>query len=155
VYERARGSYSVIAQVASLGMVAFRDPNGIRPLCMGKRETPQGTEWMFASESVALTGCGFDLVRDVAPGEAIWIDVEGELHSRQCETPAQLMPCLFEFVYFARPDSTVDGISVYDARLNMGEYLGDKVAKTVRLSDIDVVMPIPDSSRPSAMQLAD
>ncbi|NHC62439.1 amidophosphoribosyltransferase [Paenalcaligenes suwonensis] len=155
VYKRARGSYSVIAQVASLGMVAFRDPNGIRPLCMGKRETKHGTEWMFASESVALTGCGFDLVRDVAPGEAIWIDVKGQLHSRQCMPSAQLMPCLFEFVYFARPDSTVDGISVYDARLNMGEYLGDKVAKTLRLSEIDVVMPIPDSSRPSAMQLAD
>ncbi len=154
VHRRAKGAYAVIAQVASFGMVAFRDPNGIRPLCLGKRETDLGVEWMVASESVALTGCEFDLVRDINPGEAIFIDLDGNLSSRQCADQPRLVPCVFEYVYFARPDSTLDQISVYDARLNMGEYLGDKLAKTLRLGDIDVVMPIPDSSRPSAMQLA-
>src|SRR5690606_31754767 len=128
--------------------------NGIRPLCLGRRETELGDEWMVASESVALTGCEFDLVRDIAPGEAIFIDLDGKLSSRQCAEHTRLAPCIFEYVYFARPDSTVDQVSIYDARLNMGKYLGDKVAKTLRLGDIDVVMPIPDSSRPSAMQLA-
>lgn len=154
VHQRARGAYAVIAQIANFGMVAFRDPHGIRPLCLGKRQTKQGLEWMLASESVALTGCGFELVRDVAPGEAIYIDLDGHMQAAQCAEAPRLIPCLFEYVYFARPDSTMDGISIYDARLNMGEYLGAKVAKTLRLSDIDVVMPIPDSSRQSAMQLA-
>lgn len=154
VHQRARGAYAVISQIANFGMVAFRDPNGIRPLCLGQRDTDQGTEWMLASESVALTGCGFELVRDVAPGEAIIIDQQGQLHSRQCAENPSLNPCVFEYVYFARPDSTLDGISIYDARLHMGEYLADKVAKSLRLAQIDVVMPIPDSARPSAMQLA-
>ena len=154
VHTRAKGAYAVIAQIANFGMVAFRDPNGIRPLCLGKRDTELGVEWMVASESVALTGCEFDLVRDIEPGEAVFIDANGNLSSRQCAEHPCLVPCVFEYVYFARPDSTVDGISIYDARLNMGKYLGDKVAKTLRLADIDVVMPIPDSSRPSAMQLA-
>jgi amidophosphoribosyltransferase len=109
---------------------------------------------MAASESVALTGCGFTLVRDVAPGEAVFIDLEGNFSSRQCAQDTALTPCVFEYVYFARPDSLMDGVSIYDARLNMGEYLADNVAKSLRLGDIDVVMPIPDSSRPSAMQLA-
>lgn len=155
VHRRARGGYAVIAHISSFGMVAFRDPHGIRPLCLGKRETENGVEWMLASESVALTGCGFALVRDIAPGEAVVITEDGTLRSQQCAEPgAEHTPCVFEYVYFARPDSVMDGVSIYAARLHMGEYLADKVAKTLRLSDIDVVMPIPDSSRPSAMQLA-
>lgn len=154
VHRRARGAYAVISQIANFGMVAFRDPNGIRPLCLGRHESELGTEWMLASESVALTGCGFELVRDVAPGEAIIIDLQGNLHSRQCADNPRLHPCIFEYVYFARPDSSLDGISIYDARLHMGEYLADNVAKSLRLAEIDVVMPIPDSARPSAMQLA-
>lgn len=154
VHRRARGAYAVISQIANFGMVAFRDPNGIRPLCLGRNDSELGTEWMLASESVALTGCGFELVRDVEPGEAIIIDLDGNLHSRQCAEHARLNPCVFEYVYFARPDSTLDGISIYDARLHMGEYLADNVAKSLRLAEIDVVMPIPDSARPSAMQLA-
>ncbi len=154
VHRRAKGAYAVIAQIASYGMVAFRDPHGIRPLCLGRLETDKGVEWMVASESVALTGCGFTLVRDVQPGEAIFIDLDGKLSSKQCAEHPALTPCVFEYVYFARPDSLMDGVSIYDARLNMGEYLGDNVAKSLRLGEIDVVMPIPDSSRPSAMQLA-
>lgn len=154
VHKRAKGSYAVIAQIAHYGIVAFRDPNGIRPLCIGSQLTPEGKEWMIASESVAVTGCGFHLERDVAPGEAIFIDLEGNIQCHQGAEQTQLSPCIFEYVYFARPDSTIDGVSVYDARLKMGEYLGDKLAKNLRLADIDVVMPIPDSARPSAMQLA-
>lgn len=154
VHRRAKGAYAVIAQIASYGLVAFRDPYGIRPLCIGRMETDQGVEWMLASESVALTGCGYTLVRDVEPGEAVFIDLDGNFSSRQCAEHPSLTPCVFEYVYFARPDSVMDGVSIYDARLNMGEYLGDNVAKALRLGDIDVVMPIPDSSRPSAMQLA-
>ncbi|MGE8641254.1 MAG: amidophosphoribosyltransferase, partial [Achromobacter sp.] len=114
----------------------------------------EGTEWMVASESVALEGSGFVFVRDVDPGEAVFIDLDGRFVSRQCAENPQLVPCIFEYVYFARPDSLIDGVSVYDARLRMGEYLADKVARNMRLGDIDVVMPIPDSSRPAAMQLA-
>src|SRR5690606_35576294 len=154
VHRRAKGAYAVIAQIANYGMVAFRDPHGIRPLCMGSNDSGQGVEWMVASESVALTGCGFTLERDIAPGEAVFIDLDGNVSSRQCAPAPVHTPCVFEYVYFARPDSLMDGVSIYDARLNMGEYLGDNVAKSLRLGDIDVVMPIPDSSRPSAMQLA-
>jgi amidophosphoribosyltransferase len=154
VHRRTKGAYAVIAQIASFGMVAFRDPYGIRPLCLGSLETDDGIEWMIASESVALTGCGYTLVRDIAPGEAVLIDLDGNVSSRQCADSPVFTPCVFEYVYFARPDSVMDGVSIYDARLHMGEYLADNVAKTLRLGDIDVVMPIPDSSRPSAMQLA-
>lgn len=154
VHRRAKGAYAVIAQIAHYGLVAFRDPNGIRPLCIGSQLTSEGKEWMIASESVAVTGCGFHLERDVLPGEAIFIDLKGNVQRHQCAESTQLSPCVFEYVYFARPDSTLDGVSVYDARLKMGEYLGNKVAKQLRLADIDVVMPIPDSARPSAMQLA-
>ncbi|MBV6272019.1 amidophosphoribosyltransferase [Alcaligenaceae bacterium CGII-47] len=155
VHRRARGGYAVIAHISSFGMVAFRDPHGIRPLCLGRRDTNKGAEWMLASESVALTGCGFSLVRDIAPGEAVVIAEDGTLSSQQCaQSDAIHTPCVFEYVYFARPDSVMDGVSIYAARLHMGEYLADKVAKSLRLGDIDVVMPIPDSSRPSAMQLA-
>lgn len=154
LHQRARGAYAVIALISSYGLVAFRDPYGIRPLCIGKMDTPEGVDWMIASESVALTGCGYSFVRDVEPGEAVFIDLDGNLVSRQCAENPQLVPCAFEYVYFARPDSVLDGVPVYDARLNMGENLAEKVAKNLRLGDIDVVMPIPDSSRPSAMQLA-
>ena len=143
-----------MAQISGYGLLAFRDPNGIRPLCIGRMETDEGTEWMVASESVALEGSGFVFVRDVDPGEAVFIDLDGRFVSRQCAENPQLVPCIFEYVYFARPDSLIDGVSVYDARLRMGEYLADKVARNMRLGDIDVVMPIPDSSRPAAMQLA-
>ncbi|MGO3132023.1 MAG: amidophosphoribosyltransferase, partial [Alcaligenes sp.] len=154
VHRRARGAYAVVSQIADFGLVAFRDPNGIRPLCLGRNMTDKGEEWMVASESVAVTGCGFELIRDVEPGEAIIVDLDGNLTSRQCAENPRLNPCVFEYVYFARPDSTVDGVSVYDARLRMGVYLAENVAKNLRLADIDVVMPIPDSARPSAMQLA-
>ncbi len=154
LHKRVRGAYAVVAQISGYGLLAFRDPNGIRPLCIGRMETDEGVEWMVASESVALDGSGFAFVRDVAPGEAVFIDLDGRFASRQCAENPQLVPCIFEYVYFARPDSLIDGVSVYDARLRMGEYLADKVARNMRLGDIDVVMPIPDSSRPAAMQLA-
>jgi len=154
VHARCRGAYAVIAQIANFGMVAFRDPYGIRPLCVGTNETDQGTEWMVASESVALTGCGFSRLRDVEPGEALIIDLDRNMRSRQCAQAPILTPCVFEYVYFARPDSFMDGVSVYNARLQMGEYLGVNVARSLRLGEIDVVMPIPDSARPAAMQLA-
>lgn len=154
VHQRVKGAYAVVAQISGYGMLAFRDPHGIRPLCIGRQETEEGVEWMAASESVALEGSGFAFVRDVEPGEAIFVDLDGRMTSRQCADNAQLVPCIFEYVYFARPDSLIDGVSVYDARLRMGEYLADKVARSMRLGDIDVVMPIPDSSRPAAMQLA-
>ncbi|OZI34992.1 amidophosphoribosyltransferase [Bordetella genomosp. 10] len=154
VHRRVKGAYAVIAQIAGYGLLGFRDPNGIRPLCLGRMEGDEGVEWMLASESVALEGSGFSFVRDIAPGEAVFIDLDGRIVSRQCAENAQLVPCIFEYVYFARPDSLMDGVSVYDARLRMGEYLADNVARRLRLGDIDVVMPIPDSSRPAAMQLA-
>ena len=154
VHKRVRGAYAVVAQIAGYGLLAFRDPNGIRPLCIGRLESDSGVEWMAASESVALEGSGFTFVRDVQPGEAVFIDLDGRLSQRQCAENAQLTPCIFEYVYFARPDSLMDGVSVYDSRLRMGEYLADKLARSLRLGDIDVVMPIPDSSRPAAMQLA-
>ena len=154
VHNRVKGAYAVIAQIAGYGMLAFRDPNGIRPLCLGTQETPQGVEWMFASESVAIEGIGFEFVRDVAPGEAIFIDTEGKVHSRLCADNAILSPCIFEYVYFARPDSSIDGVNVYNCRLRMGELLAQKLARELRLSEIDVVMPIPDSSRPAGMELA-
>jgi len=154
VHQRVRGAYAVVSEIAGYGMLAFRDPNGIRPLCLGRSDTEAGTAWMVASESVALAGSGFEFVRDVAPGEAVFIDQTGRLVAHQCADNPQRSPCIFEYVYFARPDSLIDGVSVYGARLRMGEYLADKVSKTLRLGDIDVVMPIPDSSRPAAMQLA-
>ncbi|OVZ60673.1 amidophosphoribosyltransferase [Pigmentiphaga sp. NML080357] len=154
VHRRVRGAYAVVAEIAGYGMLAFRDPYGIRPLCLGKVETDAGVEWMVASESVTLEGMGFKLERDVAPGEAIFIDLDGRFASRQCADNPQLSPCIFEYVYFARPDSLMDGVSVYGSRLRMGEYLADKVARNLRLGEVDVVMPIPDSARPAAMQLA-
>ncbi|HET9645549.1 MAG TPA: amidophosphoribosyltransferase, partial [Burkholderiaceae bacterium] len=136
------------------GLLAFRDPYGIRPLCFGEMQTPEGAELMVASESVALEGTGHRLIRDVSPGEAIFIDLQGRIHARQCADSSSHHPCMFEYVYLARPDSVMDGISVYQARLNMGETLAQRVVSTMPPSEIDVVIPIPESSRPSAMQLA-
>jgi len=154
LHRRARGAYACVAHIAGHGVLAFRDPFGIRPLCYGAQETDAGTEYMVSSESVALEGLGFKFVRDVAPGEAIFIDLDGNFYSQQCADPVSLNPCIFEYVYFARPDSVLDGVSVYGARLKMGEYLAEKIQREIRTGAIDVVMPIPDSSRPAALQLA-
>ena len=151
VHKRIKGSYAVIALIAGYGLLAFRDPFGIRPLCIGKGA--DGT-YMLASESVALEGTLHTFERDIAPGEAVFIDSDGVVHSEQCAENSQLHPCVFEYVYLARPDSTIDGISVYQARLNMGETLAKRVISTVAPGEIDAVIPSPDSSRPSAMQLA-
>ena len=152
--KRVKGSYAVVALIAGFGLLALRDPFGIRPLCIGRIDTPQGPEWMLASESVALEGLGFTVVRDVQPGEAIYIDMDGNFHSRQCASNASLNPCIFEYVYLARPDSTIDGVTVYNVRMRMGDYLAEKIRAEADVSKIDVVMPIPDSSRPAAMQVA-
>ncbi|WP_059411355.1 amidophosphoribosyltransferase [Cupriavidus basilensis] len=154
MHRRVRGSYAIAAQIAGYGMLAVRDPFGIRPLCLGSVETPTGKEWMVASESVALEGIGYKLERDVAPGEAIFIDLDGKLYTQQCADNPVLTPCIFEYVYLARPDSCIDGVPVYDARLRMGDYLAEKIRSEISGGDIDVVMPIPDSSRPAAMQVA-
>ncbi|CAN7656177.1 amidophosphoribosyltransferase [Trinickia sp. LjRoot230] len=154
VHRRVRGSYAIVSLIAGYGLLAFRDPFGIRPLCLGKLETEEGVEWMVASESVAVEGIGFEFVRDVAPGEAIFIDQQGHLHSQQCAPNASLNPCIFEYVYLARPDSVLDGVPVYNVRLRMGDYLAEKIKRELPDVKIDVVMPIPDSSRPAAMQVA-
>jgi len=151
VQKRIKGSYAVIALIAGQGLLAFRDPFGIRPLCFGKSANG---EFMVASESVALEGTGHELERDLAPGEALFVDMTGKVHTEQCNDNPSLNPCMFEFVYLARPDSVMDGISVYQARLNMGETLAQRVISTMPPNEIDVVIPIPESSRPSAMQLA-
>ena len=152
VHARIKGSYAVIAMIAGHGVLAFRDPFGIRPLCLGRSKA--GCSVMVASESVALEGTGIEFERNVAPGEAVFIDLQGQVHAQQCAASAQLNPCIFEFVYLARPDSVLDNISVYQARLNLGEALAKRVVSTVPPSEIDVVIPIPESSRPSAAQLA-
>ncbi|MEY3229653.1 MAG: hypothetical protein RL474_541, partial [Pseudomonadota bacterium] len=152
--KRVKGSYAVVSLIAGFGLLAFRDPFGIRPLCIGKIDTPDGTEWMVASESVALEGLGYTFVRDVIPGEAIYIDLDGNFHTRQCAPSASLNPCIFEYVYLARPDSTIDGVTVYNVRMRMGDYLAEKIRAETDVSKIDVVMPIPDSSRPAALQVA-
>ena len=154
VHRRLRGSYAVVALIAGHGLLAFRDPFGIRPLCFGVDESTGSGAVMVASESVALEGPGHKLTRDVAPGEAIFVDLEGRIHARQCADHPTLNPCMFEFVYLARPDSVMDGISVYQARLNLGETLAQRLISTMPPNEIDVVIPIPESSRPSAMQLA-
>jgi amidophosphoribosyltransferase len=154
VYRRCRGAYAVVAMIAGYGLLAFRDAHGIRPLVFGRAETEQGYEYMVASESVALDSLGFQVVRDVAPGEAIFIDQDGTFYSFQCVPNATLNPCIFEFVYLARPDSVIDGISVYETRLRMGVSLAEKIRRQYRHLDIDVVIPIPDSSRPAAMELS-
>lgn len=155
VHERIAGSYAVIAMIAGHGMLAFRDPHGIRPLILGKRQAGLvGQEWVVASESLVLESGGYEIVRDVAQGEAIYITMDGQLYSQQCAANSQLIPCAFEYIYLARPDSVMNGISVYDARLRLGDSLADNIANQISAGDIDVVMPIPDSARPSAMQVA-
>jgi amidophosphoribosyltransferase len=154
VHKRVKGSYAIVALIAGYGLLAFRDPYGIRPLSLGKQETAQGVEWIVASESVAIEGIGFEFVRNLAPGEAVFIDLEGNISSQQCADNASLYPCIFEYVYLARPDSVLDGVPVYNARLLMGNYLADKIKRELPDVEIDVVMPIPDSSRPAAMQVA-
>ncbi len=154
VHRRCRGAYAVVASIAGYGLLAFRDPYGIRPLVVGQALTEHGVEYLVVSESVALDTLGFKLMRDVAPGEAIFIDQDAHFHSRQCALQTSLNPCIFEFVYLARPDSVIDGISVYETRLRMGVSLAQKIERQHCDLDIDVVIPIPDSSRPSAMELA-
>jgi amidophosphoribosyltransferase len=154
VHRRLKGAYAVVAMIAGYGVLAFRDPFGIRPLVIGYNETDAGTEYMVASESVALDALGYRLLRDVAPGEAVYIDEDGNFHSQQCAEKSSLNPCIFEYVYLARPDSLIDGASVYETRLHMGEKLAEKIRRQYRHLAIDVVIPIPDSSRPSALQLA-
>ncbi|HEX7044643.1 MAG TPA: amidophosphoribosyltransferase, partial [Burkholderiales bacterium] len=154
VHHRVRGAYAVVALIVGFGILAFRDPHGIRPLVYGRRETDAGTEHMIASESVALDVGGFELVRDVGPGEALFIDMDGEVHWRQCAPYAEHTPCIFEFVYLARPDSMIDGIVVHKTRLRMGEKLAAKIKREWRDLDIDVVIPIPDTSRTAALQMS-
>ncbi|HEB91899.1 MAG TPA: amidophosphoribosyltransferase [Gammaproteobacteria bacterium] len=154
MHRRCRGAYAAVAMITGHGIVGFRDTHGIRPAVFGKRETARGMEYIIASESVAIDSLGFELVRDIAPGEAVYIDTEGCLHTRQCADDPQLNPCIFEHVYFARPDSIIDSISVYKARLRMGEALAKKIERVFPDHDIDVVIPIPDTSRTSALQLS-
>lgn len=154
VHKRCKGGYAGIAMIAGYGIVGFRDPYGIRPIVFGKRTTDLGDEYMIASESVALDVLGFELVRDIAPGEAVLIDESGKLHTRQCVDNPVYSPCIFEYVYLARPDSIIDNVSVYKARLRMGETLAEKILREKPDHDIDVVIPIPDTSRTSALQLA-
>jgi len=154
VYRRCRGGYAVVAMIIGHGILGFRDPNGIRPLVLGERRTPRGSEWMLASESVALDSLSFKFVRDVGPGEAVFIDENGRLHTQQCVATPRHAPCIFEYVYFARPDSKIDNISVYRARMRMGDRLADKMLRERPVHDIDVVIPIPDTSRTAALQLA-
>jgi len=154
VYRRVRGGFAVVALVLGHGVLGFRDPYGIRPLVLGIRENSRGHEYMLASESVALDALGFDLLRDVGPGEAVFIDEQGRLYAQQCVDHVRLTPCIFEYVYFARPDSIIDNISVYKARMRMGELLAEKMRRERDGRDIDVVIPIPDTSRTSALQVA-
>ena len=154
VHRRCRGAYAVVALIAGYGLLAFRDPFGIRPLVIGRSQTDEGTEYLVASESVALTAFGFEVMRDVLPGEAIFIDESGKFNSRQCAAKSVLAPCIFEYVYLARPDSVIDGVSVYESRLHMGRSLADKIKHTMPGLDVDVVIPVPDTSRPSALELA-
>ena len=154
VHRTIRGAYAVTAMIIGHGLVAFRDPKGIRPLCLGKREVEGRTEYMVASESVALDAVGFDFIRDVLPGEAIYATFDGELFTQQCADHPELNPCLFEFVYFARPDSFIDKVSVYSARVEMGKKLGERIRDEFSHLDIDVVIPIPETSCDIALQIA-
>lgn len=154
VYRRCRGAFSTVALICGSGIVGFRDPNGIRPMVLGCRETEQGTEYIMASENVALDVLGFDLMRDVKPGEAVFISLDGKLHTHMSKQRAVHSPCIFEFVYFARPDSMMDDISVYKARLRMGQALARKILRERPDHDIDVVIPVPDTSRTAALPLA-
>jgi amidophosphoribosyltransferase len=154
LHKRVQGAYAVVAMIAGHGLLAFRDPWGIRPLIIGKNDAEPNDEYLIASESVALDTLGFYMLRDVAPGEAVFIDQDSNFYSQQCAENPSLNPCIFEYVYLARPDSVIDGTSVYETRLHMGEHLAEKIRHQMRALDIDAVIPIPDSSRPAAMQLA-
>lgn len=154
LHRRCKGGYAALAMLVNYGIVGFRDPLGIRPLVVGKRETSGGTDYMIASESVALDVLGFTLINDVAPGEAIYIDAQGNLHRQQCAINPTLRPCIFEHVYFARPDSLMDGISVYKTRMRQGEALARKILAERPDHDIDVIIPIPDTSRIAAQAMA-
>ncbi|XOV81316.1 MAG: amidophosphoribosyltransferase [Aestuariibacter sp.] len=154
VHKTVKGAYAVVAVIIGNGVLAFRDPNGIRPLVIGKRSSDKGDEYMVASESVALDAAEFEFIRDVAPGEAVYITEQGQLYTQQCAEKPAHVPCIFEFVYFARPDSFIDGISVYASRVNMGKKLGRKIAKEWGELDIDVVIPVPETSIDIALQIA-
>ncbi|TQF71952.1 amidophosphoribosyltransferase [Pseudoalteromonas luteoviolacea] len=154
VNEQCSGGYASIAMIIDHGMLAFRDPHGIRPIVFGKKDTEKGTEYMFASESVALATDGFEFVRDVAPGEAIYVTEDGQFFSKMCADKTTLAPCIFEFVYFARPDSTMDNMSVYASRVNMGTKLGEKIQREWADKEIDVVIPIPETSCDIALEIA-
>ncbi|BBB23433.1 amidophosphoribosyltransferase [Isorropodon fossajaponicum endosymbiont JTNG4] len=154
VHKRVRGAYATIGMIPGYGIFGFRDPNGIRPLILGKRTTKGGTKYMLASESVALSALGYEITQDIKPGEAVVIDRAGNTFIKQCAEKPKHSPCIFEFVYFARPDSVIDDISVYKSRLRMGEKLAIKIRKEWDINDIDVVIPIPDTSRVAALQLA-
>ncbi|ANB02636.1 amidophosphoribosyltransferase [Ectothiorhodospira sp. BSL-9] len=154
VHQRCQGAYAVVAMVAGRGVLGFRDPHGIRPVVFGRRETPEGPEYMVASESVALDTLGFELVRDLDPGEAVYIEMDGTVHTRRCAEPARLSPCIFEYVYFARPDSVIDDVVVHRARMRMGTRLGKKILREWPDHDIDVIIPIPDTGRTVAIEMA-
>jgi len=154
VHRRCRGAYAVVTLITGYGILGYRDPNGIRPLIIGKRQTDSGIEYMLSSESIAIKSLGFDIERDVAPGEAIFIEANGRFHSRQCARHTVHSPCIFEYVYFARPDSIIDGASVYHTRMNMGDALAKKILRIWPDHDIDVVIPVPDTSRISAVELS-
>jgi len=154
VHKRCHGGYAAIAMIVGYGVVAFRDPFGIRPVCFGYRDADEGREYMIASESVALDALGFELMRDLEPGEAIVIDTNAGIHTRQCAANSVYSPCIFEYVYLARPDSIIDDVSVYKARLRMGERLADRILEAWPDHDIDVVIPIPDTSRTAALPLS-
>jgi amidophosphoribosyltransferase len=154
VHRRCKGAYAAVAMIANVGVIAFRDPYGIRPAVIGKRETANGNEYMVASESVAIDTLDFEMVRDIAPGECIFIDKAGNLHAQQCAENPVMSPCIFEYVYFARPDSMMDGISVHKSRMRMGTKLAEKIKREFADHDIDVVIPIPDTSRSAALQLS-
>ena len=154
LHKRCRGGYAAVAMITGFGILGFRDPNGIRPIAFGERDTDKGKEFIIASESVAIDALDFTLIRDIAPGEAVFITKDGTLHTRQCAEHPQYSPCIFEYVYLARPDSMIDNISVYKARLRMGEELAKKIMKLRPNHDIDVIIPIPDTGRTSALPLA-
>lgn len=154
LHQRCKGGYAAVAMITGVGILGFRDPNGIRPVAFGERKTDSGTEFIIASESVAINALDYELLRDIEPGEAVFITVDGKLHTSQCSVKSKHSPCIFEHVYLARPDSIIDGISVYKARLRMGEELANKILKLYPKHDIDVVIPIPDTSRTAALPLA-
>ena len=153
-HKRIQGAYAVVVMLTGKGILAFRDPHGIRPVVYGRRRTAEGSDYMVASESVALQASGFELVADLEPGEAVYIETDGTVHRQQCSAESRLNPCIFEYVYLARPDSIIDDIYVYKARLRMGVKLARKILRQMPQHDIDVVIPIPDTSRPSAIELA-